>query len=523
MKANRKHKISLIILCVVYFLIYSMMLLGIYSAFQFWVEQKQKTAFMSMEDLLEYERELKEEKYSKIPKNKLSGCSYIVFDGRGTILYASERAISERVTAEDLLLIRDYDNGIFYSVYDYPKGSNGSLYYIQQNLYNSETGFTELLDYCMLDEELNVLDGTLFSERGFLTNREFSFLRGMHQSNENISKWNYETFGGEERTLVLISKMLTEKAYDELMKSTQFVWIVIVAVILGCTALFAYLLRMKMKHMIEELNSKISTCREGGDFQLVKDEIPMEFYETLDTLEVLMNKLELSNREKQKIIADLSHDLKTPLSVVIGCSRAFLENMVPSEERERYMRIILKRSQMAADLIDTLVDYTKMDHPDYRAQLETVDICEYLKLFFVDRFEEMEMAGFELHIELPKKQVWMEIDQKLMGKCLENLLGNALHYNPPGTTVYVRLLKKGDHVSMTFADNGIGMSPEIAERAFDPFVTGNTARSSGSGTGLGLSIVRKIIRMHGGKVQLIMPPKAPYATEFEIIMKIQSS
>lgn len=510
---------SLVILCITYFTFYSMLLLSTYSVIQYIIEQKLQRAFPTMEAIQEYEYQLRKDEYSKIPYGKFAACSYIVFHADGRILYASNQRIRDRITIDDLPLIRDFDNSSEYLIYDYSANTTNGRYYIQQNYYNEETGFTEVQDYCWIDDNLNVLDGTLFAKKGYLTVREFNFIRGFYHADETVSKWTYESEDGEERTLVLIAPVLTIKAYDEITSSTKILWLGVLPVILSGSVLFTLLFHHKLKGMINTLNGKIQICHEAADCHKVREEVPLEFWNTMDTLEQLMTQLDMAQKEKQRIIADLSHDLKTPLSVVIGCSQAFVEHMIPEEEKEKYMLTIFKRSQMAANLIDTLVDYTKLDHPDYTPKLRAINLCEYIKEFLAEHYAEIEMADFRLSVAFPEKPVIVLADAILFQKCLENLIGNALYYNPAGTTIYVCLRENSESAVITIADNGIGIKAEIADKIFEPFVTGNTARSSGKGTGLGLSIVKKIVEMHHGTVQLIMPPSNHYATEFELTLK----
>ena len=101
-------------------------------------------------------------------------------------------------------------------------------------------------------------------------------------------------------------------------------------------------------------------------------------------------------------------------------------------------------------------------------------------------------------------------------RLLENLLSNAMKYNASGTTVFVSIREQGNRVVMTLADDGVGIPEEIAHTLFQPFVTGNIARTTGKGTGLGLSIAQRIVQMHQGELSLILPPHAPYHTEFRL-------
>lgn len=149
-----------------------------------------------------------------------------------------------------------------------------------------------------------------------------------------------------------------------------------------------------------------------------------------------------------------------------------------------------------------LVRRVKMEHPNFKLDLEEVDLCEYVKEVLAERYNEIEENGFDIDVQIPEETIPLSIDKNLFKRLLGNLLNNSLQYNPPGTTIFVSLKQDKKDVVITIADNGTGISPELADDIFKPFVTSNNARSSGKGTGLGLTITKKIVELHGGSISL---------------------
>lgn len=457
MTDKKEKKNSLIRYCRRWFLLYSIFLLGIYSLFHSFEERAMENAFPTIDQLMEYEKELSNDAYNRIPQNRFKNCSYIIFDGEGVMQFASNKDIRDRITAEDLSQIEGQ-----YSDTDPVNG----------------------------------------------------FLQSFKDANEKVSALDYRTVHGDKRTLIFVAPVLTEGAYSQLLKYTRLRWMALIPLVVLSTLLFTILFRMKLKKMIFALNGRIRAYRTIHNPVVMREEIPVEFMDTIETLDQLMERLENSDQDKQRIIADLSHDLKTPLGVIMGCAQAFQEDLIPEEEKKKYMDIILKRSKKAVELIDTLVEYTKLNHPDFLFCPEQVELCDYLQSYCSEHQSEIEMAGFSLSADVPEKEVMLSLDTSLFQNCLNNLLANALQYNPSGTHIYIKLEEKSDKISILFADNGTGISPDIADRIFEPFITGNTARSYGRGTGLGLSIVRKIVEMHQGSIRLITNPQSLYTTQF---------
>ncbi len=474
-----------------------------------------------MEEFLEYQTELEAENYIKIPKKNFPNCSYIIFGKAGNLIYASNIQIGERLTASDLDIIDDFGEDVYYSVYEETDRTGGIFYRITKNSYDSEKGFTVLEGYCILDEDLVVQEGTLFSDQGYLTEQEFDFIQGFYNSKETIAKYSYETLDGEERTLVFISPRFSEKAYDALLQSSGRLWLVMIPIVLAGIIVFTVLFHRKIRKTAGVLDRSIRAYKEQTEVKEDRDKVPYEFLNTLDTLDMLIKQVEEAKQEKQRMIADISHDLKTPLSVIIGYTKAFSEGMVPPEKEVRYMRIMQERAERASGLIDSLFEYSQMEHPAYKLERKETDICEFTKEFLAEKYSEIEAAGFALSLDIPEQPVMFSMDTKLFQRILENLLNNALRYNPAGTTIFTSIEKNEKTISMVIADDGIGIKPEVAKQIFAPFVTGNAARSPGGGTGLGLSIVQRIVELHRGHIELKIPPDSSYATEFIMVFERQ--
>lgn len=509
-------KQSLTVLCVISFIIYSLLLLVTYSIFQYALDQKMQTAFPNMEEFLEYQEALESDDYTKIPQKKFSNCSYIIFGENGNPVYASNSKIKDKLTSDELDVIIDYADNAFYSIYEQVDDNGNICYLIQKNSYNTESVFINLDDYCKVDENLKILEGNLFSNKDYLTEREFDLIQGYYNADETIEKYSYESKDGDERTLVFIGPKFNENTYNALLISARRLWIWIAPVILICTFIFTFLFRKKIQNSTEALNTAILSYKKNGRFKEDKSQLPVEFHTTMDTLQALLKQLDKAKIENQRIIADISHDLKTPLTVIGGYARAFQEGIVPPEDEKRYMECIRQRSELAEGLINTLFEYAKMEHPDYKPVWESIDICEFIKEFLAEKYSELETAGFELSIEIPEQPIIMKLDKGLILRMLENLINNSMKYNSSGTTIFVVIEEKKNILQLTLADNGIGISEEDANKIFEPFMTQNKARASGGGTGLGLTIVRRAVEINHGTIEIVVPPQHPYSAEFVI-------
>ena len=268
---------------------------------------------------------------------------------------------------------------------------------------------------------------------------------------------------------------------------------------------------------MKQLDESIVSYQSGNIVDEDEKKMPLEFKMTLDKFSNLRDHLEEAKKqkdqlykEKQQLIVDISHDLKTPLTVIQGYAKAFIDGKIDKKDTDKYMNAIMNKAQLATDLLNTLFEYVQMEHPGYQANLEEGDLGEFIKAFLAKKYSEIEDKEFVLNVEIEDKKIMTLFDKKLMTRLLDNLLSNALRYNPRGTAIDVSLTELEKEMILIVADDGVGIPQEIVHKVFEPFVTGSVARTSGSGSGLGLSIVKKIVELHHGHIELLSGNKTSY-------------
>ena len=212
------------------------------------------------------------------------------------------------------------------------------------------------------------------------------------------------------------------------------------------------------------------------------------------------------DRERQRMIANISHDLKTPVTVIAGYVDALADGKIPPAEQSRYLAAIRSRTDALTQLINAFHEYSKVDHPQFTLQRRDLDLCEYLREYLAGQYDAIELAGFALEVSIPEEPCPCSLDPFQFGRALDNLIGNALRYNRLGTLLTVTLAVEPGWALLTVADNGEGIPPQRAAAIFEPFVVGSDARSGG-GSGLGLSITRRLVELHGGTITLDNRPE----------------
>ncbi len=371
-RINRRQR-SLIFSCAVYFALFAGLIVLIYSGFQHLANQRIGESVFTMEDLLSYEDQLIQEDYSRLPVGNSKNSAMIIFDENGIIQYASNQTIRELVFFEDLDMLGDYHTGSFFNVFQDTLADGSVQYTVYLNSYDmtGEDLVPKILDYCILDGDLRIVDGTLFPDRSSLTQREFELLNGISRTNSLLEKYVYENADGEERILAFLSTNVSERQYNEIIRWANAVWMIgipcVLLAVIGFTVLFYY----KIKRRISPLNQTIQSYEKGKAMEISPGAVPSEFYEVVCNFKSLLSKLEKTreekealDREKQKLIVDISHDLKTPLTVIQGYAKALSDQRVPPEKQGQYIAAIYQKSRLATDMVNDLFLLTQMEHPD---------------------------------------------------------------------------------------------------------------------------------------------------------------
>lgn len=266
---------------------------------------------------------------------------------------------------------------------------------------------------------------------------------------------------------------------------------------------------VKISRPLSGITDAINELRTGKLDTRMDFRAENEFLQIRDAFNEMAERLETAQKEKirmeearNRMFIDISHDLKTPVTVISGYSKALAENMVRDEgKRKRYIEAIYNKSMYVSKLIEDLFELAKLDFRETGMDLKNTDLAEFLRNMAAEHYELLEDKGFELELHIPQDRVMYMIDRKEMTRAVSNILVNAVRHNPPGTSVLAGLYDMPDRTYIVIADSGEGIPEDIRDTIFDPFVKADGSRRSG-GTGLGLAIARKIVEKHGGTLVL---------------------
>jgi len=207
-----------------------------------------------------------------------------------------------------------------------------------------------------------------------------------------------------------------------------------------------------------------------------------------------MEKIRFENELKQAV-SNMSHDLRTPLTSILGYIQMAESDDVSDDEKKEYLSVAKKRAKRLETLLNGFFELSVIESMDYQLQSERLNIKNLTQgtlMGFYDRFNEKQI---EPHINLPDHDLFITSDESAVTRMIENLISNAITYS--GGSVSITLEERDSTVAITISNDAPGLTEEDVERFFDRFYMADQTRSSKS-TGLGLPIVKSLmVKMKG--------------------------
>ena len=271
--------------------------------------------------------------------------------------------------------------------------------------------------------------------------------------------------------------------------------------------LFSLYLRKKIKNPLDKLAKGMERIRSGESGVILDIKTEAEFEQIVDTFNMMTKELERQKQENTRLVAqknqmllELSHDIKTPIATIKSYANALEAGLVPEEKQQAYHHTIDVKADRVQMLTEEMFFMLKMDNPDYHLSTKRVNVCEFLRKICAEYYDEIKEAGYDFIIEIPEEKLSADIDEKLFTRVVGNLLSNAKKYNKSGHMIGAVCVQEHEKICIKVADDGEAIDEMLAEQMFFAFVRGDKTRKSDGGTGLGLAISKIIVEKHGGTI-----------------------
>ncbi|MFN2578169.1 MAG: PAS domain-containing protein [Pyrinomonadaceae bacterium] len=217
--------------------------------------------------------------------------------------------------------------------------------------------------------------------------------------------------------------------------------------------------------------------------------------------QALRAEAEQSNRLKDEFLATVSHELRTPLNSMLGWTRLLREGKLDPPSHERALETIERNAKSQAQLIEDLLDVSRIIKGNMRLEVQSVDLIPVIETAINSVRPAAEAKTIELNVVLDPDAGPVSGDPTRLLQIVWNLLSNAIKFTPKFGRVQVRLARINSLIEITVSDTGVGISPEFLPFAFDRFRQADSKLTrSHPGLGLGLAIVRHLVDLHGGSI-----------------------
>lgn len=278
--------------------------------------------------------------------------------------------------------------------------------------------------------------------------------------------------------------------------------------ILTFVIIFLLLTRNKMQYLQHLAFGLVEMSKGNLNYrvdQKYNDELGSLARNINNMAEELQQKIEqerLGERMKTELITNVSHDLRTPLTSIMGYLRLLIDQKYDSpEQAENFLSIAFSKSEKLKDLIDDLFDYTKLTNEEIIFTKERISISKFLEQLIDELVPIAEEQGIQIKTELPASNSLVSMDANKLIRVYENLIMNAVYYSTKPGEVLIRLWTEDQYVITGIYNFGEGIPPADLPFVFERFYRVEKSRSSNSGgSGLGLAIAKQIVELHGGEI-----------------------
>jgi signal transduction histidine kinase len=248
----------------------------------------------------------------------------------------------------------------------------------------------------------------------------------------------------------------------------------------------------------------------AGDLDLTVDvRGSNEITSLTSSLNKMRSTLKEDENRRYRFIMGVTHDLKTPLSLIRGYTEALKDGVTGDPvSRINAMNIIISKADQLEGMINDLLEFVRMDTGEWRNRLQKVNLGEFLKGFAKRISMDAELYHHHTVIDITvPPSIFVPLDERLAVRALENLVNNAIRYTPTGTTVRFGAALVENAVRITISDNGPGISADDLPHVFEVFYRGSSSRRE-EGMGLGLSIVKWVVTSHGWSIAVTSEQKS---------------
>jgi two-component system OmpR family sensor kinase len=285
---------------------------------------------------------------------------------------------------------------------------------------------------------------------------------------------------------------------QQFLDRTRSILFIGAALAVGLALIMGALLSRSLTAPLQRLAMAVRAVAAGDLDQRVQVEGSTEMEEVALAFNEMTAALGSSEQQRQKMVADVAHELRTPLSVVQGNLRAILDDVYPLEKAE--ISRLYDETRLLNRLVDDLRELALADAGQLHLHLRSVDVGQVVQFTVESLSLAAEAQEVGLITQIPTDLPTVQADPDRMAQVLRNLLVNALRHTPSGGSITVSAAPAKDAVEIAVADTGEGIAGEDLSHVFERFWRADPARTRTGGSGLGLSVAQSLVEAQGGRI-----------------------
>ena len=307
---------------------------------------------------------------------------------------------------------------------------------------------------------------------------------------------------GEQIGYVLVSAPMAQTKNFMLRSSTLFFYVAIAVLIVSMLAA-SFLSRMQVRPLGQMADAARRFGR--GELGVRVDESPKNTSEINDlarAFNTMVDSLESSERRRQEFVANVSHELKTPMTTIGGYIDGMLDGTIPPEKQQHYMQIVSGEVRRLSRLVRNMLDISRLQAMGVEeSRMTRFDLGELMSDVIITFEQKINGKGLNVDVELPDRPVWVKAERDGITQVVYNLLDNAIKFCPQGGKLGLFLALEGGKAKVTVQNSGPTIDPNELPLLFDRFHKADKSRSADrEGWGLGLYIAKTIVGAYGGDI-----------------------
>ncbi|USK31957.1 sensor histidine kinase [Bacillus sp. F19] len=288
--------------------------------------------------------------------------------------------------------------------------------------------------------------------------------------------------------------------------------IVVLLVIIGVQSYF----RRKMNRDLNEIRNKLSDIieQETAEKVLIQTDqktiklFLIQINRLLDYNQQVIADYMKTKESLRKMLSNMSHDLKTPFTVIWGyVEKLNLDNSMSVEERSEVTSRLHQKTLHVISLLNQFFDLVKLDSGDYSIPLSRISINEICRKNVLEFYDLLQSKNFQVEVNIPEQYYYILGNEEALNRVLNNLISNAIRYGSDGGVFGLTVREDGDYIAIDIWDKGKGIAEVHQEKVFERLYTLDDARNPEfHGSGLGLSITKHLIESMKGSIHLSSKP-----------------